>query len=83
MNKHTTIIDGDNDRIFIIPTETKPIKIIFEELSCPILSQLKIVHKCKHAKSSWEDLIYNITCNNIKNCKIILDNKDWQEWTRK
>jgi len=74
MNKYTTIIDKNNDRIFIIPTETKPIKIIFEELLCPILSHLEIVHKCKYAKSSWEDLVCKITCNNIKNCGIIIDN---------
>jgi len=71
LNKFTTLVDEKNDRVFIIPIEDKPLKIIFEELPCPICQKIK----CEYAKSSCEDLIYKITCKNINNCdKIILDN---------
>jgi len=71
LNKFTTLIDENSVIFFIIPIEDKPLKIIFEELTCPICQEIK----CEYAKSSCEDLIYKITCKNINNCnKIILDN---------
>lgn len=53
-----------NDKIYIIPTQNKPVKLIFEELPCPICSQIR----CKHAKNSFEDLIYSISCTNPNDC---------------
>jgi len=52
------------DKIFIIPIQDKPIKLIFEELPCPVCSDIR----CKYAKSNLEDLIYSISCTNENKC---------------
>lgn len=61
------------DKIFIIPKqEDKLVKIVFEGLfCCPILFNLGIDHRCKHAKDRLEDLNYTIYCDDINNCETI------------
>jgi hypothetical protein len=58
-----------NDKIYIIPREDKPIKFIIEELPCPICSQIGYDFRCEHAKSSFKDLIYTISCTNFNHCE--------------
>lgn len=55
-----------NDKIYIIPTQDKPVKIIFEELPCPICSQIGSDFRCKYAKGNLKDLIYTISCTTSK-----------------
>jgi hypothetical protein len=59
--------DIKNERIFIIPNGTnKPVKIIYEEYSCPIDQNIR----CKYSEFiKTEDLILSIKCkNSINNC---------------
>lgn len=53
----------DDNIIYIIPREDKPVKIIYEELSCPIGIQLGTTIRCKYAKSKVEDMIFTIYCS--------------------
>lgn len=41
---------------FILPKEDKPLKILYEELPCPILLQLGNNYRCKYAQSKTEDM---------------------------
>lgn len=53
----------DENNIYIIPiSNDKPLKVVFEELPCPILLNLDIAHRCKHSKSKSEDLIWSLYC---------------------
>lgn len=53
---------SEENNIYILPTQDKPVKIVYEGLPCPILLQLGTTYRCKYAKSSIEDLNYNIAC---------------------
>jgi hypothetical protein len=57
-----------NDKIYILPTQDKPIKFIIEELPCPICQQIGYDFRCEHAKSSFENMIYTISCTNFNKC---------------
>ncbi len=63
--------DAKDDRIFIIPTQDKPVKIIYEELPCPILYNLEIDYRCKYAKDKLEDFTHTIYCSNKDECNKI------------
>jgi hypothetical protein len=63
-NSNDYDFEYDENKIYIIPTQDKPVKLIFEELPCPICSQIR----CKHAKSNLKDLIFNISCTNSGEC---------------
>jgi len=63
MAEDFTCLSWESDKIYIIPKQDKPIKIIFEELPCPKDSEIR----CEYAKSNSEDMVYSIICTN-KNC---------------
>jgi hypothetical protein len=53
--------------VYIIPKIDKPIKMIFDELPCPVNPDIR----CKYAKSKVEDMIFSIECQNTIDCKLI------------
>ncbi len=53
----------DNKQIWYIPVVDKPIKLIFEELHCPILLQLDEKFRCKYVKSKTEDMNWVLYCS--------------------
>jgi len=52
-----------NNRNFIIPEQDKPVKIIYEELPCPILLNLETTYRCKYSKSDLRDMNFTIYCS--------------------
>lgn len=52
----------NNETIYIIPTEDKPVKIIYEGFPCPILLKLDIDFNCGFAKTKNEDTEFIIYC---------------------
>jgi len=63
------MFEFDPNKIYIIPQQDKPIKVIYEELPCPILSQLGNSHRCKYAKSKVEDMNFILYCEK-EECEI-------------
>lgn len=61
----------DNNTIYIVPLEDKPVKLIYKELLCPIGIQLGTTIRCKYAKSKIEDINYTIYCS-AKKCELNL-----------
>jgi hypothetical protein len=54
----------DNE-IYIISTECKPVKIVYErENPCPIIQQ----YRCQYSELKVEDEGICVKCNNFKNC---------------
>lgn len=65
----------NNDTLYIVPTQkTKPIKIVYEDLPCPILLNLREEFRCKHAKSKIEDLNWILHCSADKCEHIVIEN---------
>lgn len=65
---------NSGDKIFFLPVQDKPIKIVFEELLCPVAIDKGDSYRCKFAKSKLEDMNFIIycsaeKCNNIKFCE--------------
>jgi len=59
------LMDENMTYIIYEPSDSKPVKLVFEELPCPVYPSFR----CKHAKSSLEDdLMYKICCSNLNNC---------------
>ena len=44
--------------LYVIPLEDKPIKLVFENLPCPILEGVR----CAYAKNTSHDMIFEISC---------------------
>jgi hypothetical protein len=61
--------DEERNMMYILPQVDKSLKIVFDELPCPILSQLGDDFRCKHSKSKVEDMHYIIYCSK-EDCKI-------------
>lgn len=61
--------NGLEDISYILPKQDKPIKVIYEELPCPVLSQLGNNHRCKYAQSKTEDMNFILYCSN-EDCEI-------------
>lgn len=60
-----------NDKVFFIPEDkNKPIKIIYEEVSCPLLLNIGENFRCKHAKFKSEGMNFEIYCSSDK-CEIL------------
>jgi hypothetical protein len=65
--------DNYDERIFTIPKEDKPIKIVYEQLPCPLCMNYGDAFRCKHAKSKLEDMNFIIYCSAEK-CELGLKN---------
>ena len=48
----------ENKMLYLIPLEDKPIKLVFEDLPCPILEGVR----CAYAKNTSHDMIFEISC---------------------
>lgn len=55
---------NNQTNIFIIPTEEKPLKIVFESLPCPIFKG----ERCEHAKNTSHGMIFEISCTYEDGC---------------
>ena len=58
----------ENDMVYIIPTLNNPIKIVFENLPCPINGDIR----CKYAENKSHDMIFSIICKNYKKEECLL-----------
>lgn len=52
----------DSNKVYILPQQNKPIKIVYEELLCPVLLQLGGNYRCEHSKSKVEDDNFTLYC---------------------
>lgn len=54
----------NNNKIYIIPTQDKPVKICFDDFTCPLNSQTR----CKYSEITYdeESLIVSFICKNNK-----------------
>lgn len=48
----------ESKMLYFIPLEDKPIKLVFEDLPCPILEGMR----CAYAKNTSHDMIFEISC---------------------
>lgn len=79
MNTFEVCVDNDNiktsdciindEKLFVLPKDNKPLKVIYEELPCPILLQLGEDYRCKHAQSKLEGMEYTLYCAN-EDCEV-------------
>ena len=60
--KGVVYYDELDNMIFILSKEDKPIKIIYEELLCPIVSNYGGDFRCKYAKSKTEEMSLVLYC---------------------
>jgi len=52
-----------NCKIYIIPKQDSPIKIVFEELQCPALLKVNKDYRCKYAKTKAEGMNFVLYCS--------------------
>lgn len=60
----------NDEMLYILFPEYKPVKIVFEDLPCPILWQLGEEFRCKHAKSKTDDMNWTLYCS-AEQCEYI------------
>ena len=61
---------GLEDIIFVVQsTNKKPIKMVHNEMVCPISLQIGDDWHCKYAETKIDNGTFNICCSNIDKCE--------------
>lgn len=61
----------DDNLTYVIPEQVKPLRVIFEDLPCPLDFSIS----CKYSKDGSDEFNFGFNCSNenkdIKNCMLL------------